>query len=376
LVINNALLKEMAASCGIGQLGVVSAAPLLYTHRRLQRRLDENRSTPFEENNPAKRLSPATLPGNYRSIITVAIPYAAPEKPMPFKPDQPRGKVARCARGIDYHRLVEEKSFQLAKLIANKSTAEISYRVLCDRSPLLERELAFKAKLGLIGENCTLINPRYGSYVTLGTILVDREIEPEHPAPLKKHCLRCGACRRACPTGAITEPYILNPHLCLSYLTQASGIFPRELRAKLGQKVYGCDCCQEACPLNNKVESSPYRELAFSFFPAEPLLHAMLTMTQKEFKMTIELTSAGWRGKTTLQRNAVIAAGNSGNKTMVPLLTRLLQNDTRPVIRLHTAWALGKLGGAKARFALGKARQNDPEDSVKKEAHKSLLEQE
>jgi len=372
---NLELIRDLASELKIDQVGVISSDPLYYMLPRLHRRIDEKRITPFEETKPAGRISPDLLLNNCQSIIVLALPYTAASQGIPETADAPRGIVARCARSIDYHILLECKASELAQNLKTYSPEAFNYKVLCDRSPLLERELAFRSGLGLIGENCTLINHRYGSYVTLGTILVDKKIEPPGQFPLKKHCLRCGKCRKACPTGAISEPYILNPHLCLSYLTQAPGVFPRELRPRLGGRIYGCDSCQDACPLNKNTASSPHPEVAFSFFPAEPLLIPVINMTQKEFKLTIEKTSAGWRGKTTIQRNAVIALGNNGDKTAVKELAKLLENDPRAVIRLHAAWALGRLSGKKARRALDKSRLNDPETMVKNEAELALDEQ-
>jgi len=366
-------LQSLGVSAGVDQIGVVSAKPLYYMKERLQRRIEEGRITPFEEQNPDLRLSPGHLLEYSQSIITLAIPYAMPACNHYLPVKEPRGKVARCAMGIDYHHAVEEKAKKLVRLIKSETGKNFNYRVLSDRSPLLERELAFNSGLGRIGENCTLINPKYGSYIALGTILTDLFIEPDQP--VEGSCNYCGQCRKSCPTGALIEPFIINPYLCLSYLTQATGIFPRKIRPLLGSRIYGCDQCQEACPLNDDVEKAPFPELAFPFFPAEPFLIPLLKMTQKEFKLTIGLTSAGWRGKTTLQRNAVIALGNSRDKQAVEPLIDILKNDPRSVIRLHAAWALGQIGGHKALYALEKCYQNDPEEEIRNEARQSRSEQ-
>ena len=266
--------------------------------------------------------------------------------------------------------IVEKKAAKLVEKIEAITKKSIRQKILTDRSPLLERELARHSGLGLIGENCTLINPLYGSYVALGTILLDLAIEPDQPN--EEICLKCGRCREACPTGALTEPYIIDPYRCLSYLSQASGLFPANLRTHLGNKLYGCDICQEVCPLNQEVAASPLAEFGAVHFPAEPDLPALLTMTRKEFDTTIRLTAAGWRGKTTLQRNAVIALGNCKNQDVVKPLARILENDARPLIRLHAAWALGQLGGQPAEFALGKSAERDPKEAVRLEALAAL----
>jgi len=370
VTINTGKIKEIALDAGADQVGIVSAEPLHYMKERLEKRKNENRVTPFEESNPALRLSPHHLLKGSRSIITIAVPYAAPVHPGPHITEEPAGLVARCARGLDYHDLAEELCRRIIEKLQTELSRAFEYRIFCDRSPLLERELVRKSGLGLIGENCTLINPEYGSYTALGTILLDLDLEPDQPE--NSLCRQCGRCRQACPTGALVEPYVINPYLCLSYLTQASGVFPRSLRPRLGRQIYGCDICQDSCPHNSGVRSSAIPEAAFAFFPAEPLLLPLLRITQKEYRTTINLTSAGWRGKTTLQRNAIIALGNIEDPAATHPLSVLLENDSRTVIRAHAAWALGRIATKKALFALEKSHQKDPEVNVREEAGLAL----
>ena len=370
MLIDKQLLNKVSKPLGLDQVGVATAEPLESMREPLVRRIREGRLTPFEEKNPALRLTPEHLLTGCRSIITLAVPYDSPATAALFDHEGPQGLVSRCARGQDYHRVVEERATRLVKKIEEKTKIPLRNKILTDRSPLLERELARRSGLGLIGENCTLINPLYGSYVALGTILLDIAIEPD--LPNEETCLKCGRCREACPTGALTAPYIIDPHRCLSYLSQSSGVFPADLRASLGSRLYGCDSCQEACPLNQDVAASPLAEFSTVLFPAEPHLISLLKMTRKEFDTTIRLTAAGWRGKTTLQRNAVIALGNSKDRDAVKALARILENDVRPLIRLHAAWALGQLGGRQANFALGKSAERDPEETVRQQALTAL----
>ncbi len=372
IFISEQKLSELACKAGITEIGATPAEPLTYMRERLELRISENRLTPFEEHNPALRISPAALLDGCRSIITIAIPYNGPEMPVAESEDLPRGLVARCARSADYHLLVELKAGLLVQALKQDYGATFKHRILADRSPLLERELAHNSGLGLIGENCTLINRRYGSYTALGTILLDTEVEATGQNAEPATCQSCGKCLEACPTGALTAPFIINPQRCLSYLSQASGVYPRKLRAAAGNRLYGCDLCQEVCPHIEGVEPSPLPEAAFKLFPAEPLLIPLLSMTQREYDLTIGLTSAGWRGKTTLQRNAIVALGNSKSEAAVKPLSRLLENDSRAVIRIHTAWALGRISSPKARFALEKSLKYDQNPEVNKEARQSL----
>lgn len=363
-------IKKISAALDIDQIGVTSAEPLAEMRKILDRRISEKRLTSFEEKNPELRLTPSHLLKGCRSIITLAVPYLPAPKPAFEKVAEPRGLVARCARGRDYHRVAEQKAAGLVKKIAQKSTGTFQYRILADRSPLVEREIARRSGVGLIGENCCLINPVYGSYVALCTILLDARLKADQP--VEKVCLQCGRCREACPTGALPEPYTIDPSRCLSYLTQASGVFPRALRSLLGGRLYGCDCCQEVCPLNSDIFCSPLPEMIYEFFPAQPLLLPLLSITRREFDLTIGLSAAGWRGKTTLQRNAVLALGNSGDPAVLLPLTRLLENDRRPLIRSHAAWAVSRFKSREALKALEKSAVRDPASEVRAEARQAL----
>ncbi|NLZ32478.1 MAG: tRNA epoxyqueuosine(34) reductase QueG [Firmicutes bacterium] len=366
-------LAEMAAEAGLEMAGVAPAAAPPRLRALLQRRLDEGRVTPFEEGDPARRVDAAGLLPGCRSIIVVAmaLPCTGEESPAPAA--GPRGLVARCARGPDYHLLLASRAKRLLAMIAEKLPAAPAARILVDRSPLVERELARLAGLGWIGENCTLITPSAGSYAALGTILLDRALEES--APLPQGCLACGRCREACPTGALREPYILDPYRCLSYITQAPGIVPAEMRPLMGARLYGCDLCQEVCPHNAALPAeggTKEQPAPFSFFPAQPLLEPILQMTRKEFDCTVGLTAAGWRGKSILQRNAVIALGNSGDSDAVPALAHVLKRDSRPLLRLHAAWALGRIGGSRARRSLELQLQRETEPAVIAELRQAL----
>ncbi len=365
------IIKMLGRQIQIDQLGVTSADLPEQMRDILEKRIHEGRVTPFEERNPALRLSTFHLLPECRSIISIALPYSNPAvKPAVNVTPGPKGLVSRCARGRDYHLVIEDKAEQLASKIREFTGSPFRYRVLADRSPLVEREIARHCSLGLIGENCTLINPVYGSYVAICTILTDLEIEWSRPVDEK--CRQCGKCREFCPTGALIEPYILDPFRCLSYLSQATGIFPREWRSLLGARIYGCDLCQEVCPHNENALPSPLPAFNFEFFPAEPQLLPLLNLTRREFDTTINLTAAGWRGKTTLQRNVVIALGNSKDPSAIKPLARLLENDSRPLIRLHAAWALSRFEGKEARTALEKSNKRDPDESVRMESLQTL----
>lgn len=364
-------LQEIAADLGLSQVGVTGPERVAGLTDLLEKRRAEARISPFEEKAPFKRIYPgATLEG-CRSIIALAVPF----RPKPHRVPSPaitapKGLVAACARGPDYHLLGKGKAQALISAIAKQTGSSNRFLIHCDRGPLVERALAVRAGLGIYGNNCTLINPEYGSYTALALILTEVDIEPGRPA--EGRCSDCGKCLQLCPTGALLQPGVLDYRRCLSYLTQASGEFPLQFRSLLGRRIYGCDSCQDCCPHNEAAAYAPFPEAAAELFPGEPDLSALLQMTRKEFDLTIGLTAAGWRGKTTLQRNAVIAAGNTKDPAMVRLLLSLLENDSRPVIRGHAAWALGQIGGKITVRGLQKALTRDPEETVRAEAGRAL----
>lgn len=364
-------VKDLAASIGISPVGVAGLQPWPGLRARLEKRQTEGRISPFEEQNLSRRLRPQLLLPDCRSIIVLGMPYPA-TRATPDPAEGPRGEISRCAQGLDYHLLLNKKAEDLAELISRDSSAPVNYRILSDRSPLVERDLACRAGLGWIGQNCALVSPNYGSYMALGTILISLALEPDKAIP--SECLLCGRCRQACPTGALIEPHILDPQRCLSYRTQASGVVETAVRPLFGSRLYGCDLCQEVCPCNYtavRQEANPGNEYD-AFFPARPLLLPLLEMTQKQFAASFGCTAAGWRGKTTIQRNVVIALGNSGDAKSVPALARILKSDPRPLLRLHAAWALGRIGNPRARYYLEASLRHETDPLVREESRQAL----
>ncbi len=367
MTLSKEVIAEMAAGCGLDLIGATETGTPSQLRQRLEQRHRESRTTAFEEIDIDRRIDPKKIWPDTRSILVIGTSYLLPAEKQVAPPPEPLGKVARCAQGLDYHRILKIKAEQLVSKLRKMLPVPLNYQILVDRNPLVERELATQAGLGLIGENCHLISPSKGSYMALGTILVDRRLEPSLP-PDSTDCRKCGRCREACPTGALIAPYIIDPARCLSYISQLPGVIPEPFRPLMGNLLYGCDRCQEVCPYNQGAMAAVPAEESFPFFPAEPRLIPLLSMTRREFSTTIALSAAGWRGKTTLQRNAVIALGNSKHPGAVESLVRVLVQDPRPVIRLHAAWSLGSIGGARARYYLEKCRYLDPQRSVREEA--------
>jgi epoxyqueuosine reductase len=265
---------------------------------------------------------------------------------MSYGGREPAGPVARYARGGDYHDLMVERLRALQRWLGETLSREVRGRAYVDTGPVLERDLARRAGLGWFGKNANLINPEIGSFFFIGALLVELELEPDAPFEAD----RCGSCRRcldACPTDAFVAPRTLDATRCVSYLTiELKGAISEALRAGVGDRIYGCDVCQDVCPYNHKFA----RELSEpSFAPravvvgrdARTLARELLEMSQEEFSGAFKgspMKRAKLRG---LKRNAAVVLGNVGTADDVDVLTRALDDD--PQVREHAAWALARL---------------------------------
>jgi epoxyqueuosine reductase len=317
-----------------------------------------------------RRLDPsAALPGA-RSIIAVAINYYNADL-GPLN-DAARFEIARYARGTDYHTVFEEKLQQLAESLRELCGDGTRTRSYVDYGPVLERDHAQRAGLGWIGKNTVLINPTIGSYLLLGEILTDAELEPDEPF-LPDHCGTCERCIEACLTGAIVAPRELDARLCISYLTiELRGPIPRELRPLIGNRIFGCDICQEVCPWNREAPAT--REPRFQ--PRDDLtgpdLIRLGSLSEAEFGDRYSDTALERARRRSFLRNVAVALGNWGDPAAVPALVRSL-NDDEPLVRGHAAWALGRVATPEACSALRERLQIEDDDGVGEEIQLALL---
>lgn len=293
----------------------------------------------FEEENIDKRLYPLKVFDRAKTIISIAMSYN-------YKWDKPsikslHGEITKSAWGRDYHKVLYEKMEELMENI-QKEIMPMEYKAFVDTGPLSDRAIAHRAGLGRYGKNGFVINPEYGSWVFLGNILVDKEIVEDKPLE-GDICDSCELCIKACPTGAIEEPYLFNAQKCISFLTQKKELLSYNERRTIGKNIYGCDICQRVCPENKNVKYTENKKFKPEPHLAFPKLEDILTMTNKEFQEKFKPTAAGWRGKKILQRNAIIALGNSKDDKAIPILEECLK-DIRWEIRYYTVGALSEFG--------------------------------
>ena len=342
-----ASVVQCARELGFDQVRIASAEPLTDHGQIAKDRVRQGYmdGMPWFTQERVERASdPQALLSGARSIIAVALSYLPPEYEAPPN-DTLTGKVARYARWTDYHKVMKDKLHNLASALPHRVGRPVRTRVFVDDSPLLERAVAQRAGLGWFGKNTNILTSTHGSWVFIGALITDLELEPDEP--LKKSCGDCVRCIPACPTGAIVAPYVIDAPRCISYLTiECRGPIPRHLRPLVGDWVFGCDICQEVCPVNQDVPGASMPDLKRTGFSALELV-PLLTMTRDEFAARFRNTPIKRAKRVGLQRNACVALGNIGDQRAVPALGEALL-EGEPLVRGHAAWALGRLAGPEA----------------------------
>jgi epoxyqueuosine reductase len=318
-------------------------AGMSYLERRVEHRLDPERLVP-----------------GARSVLCVALRYLVPRDETLDGDLWPR--VARYARGDDYHDLMGGRLEALCKRIEERFPDTVT-RSYVDTGPVLEREWAARAGLGAIGKNTNLLHPTDGSYFLLGEILLGLDLEPD--VPLADLCGSCRACLDACPTGALVAPYVLDSRLCISYWTiEHRGPIPREMRPLLDDWVFGCDVCQEMCPWNAEPAAASDPALALPQARRAMTLVDLLKLRREEYEEHFRRSPMKRAKRSGLRRNAAIALGNRRRSVDVPVLEQALLDAEDIEVRRHAAWALGRIGGEAARRALEGAMLREKEPAV------------
>ncbi|WP_419871298.1 tRNA epoxyqueuosine(34) reductase QueG [Candidatus Pristimantibacillus sp. PTI5] len=365
-------MKEAAQSLGIDKIGIASADPFVSLKQILLNHRELGRESGFEEPDIEKRTNPSLLFDNPQSIIAIAVAYPAKLKDPPkSEPGARRGIMSRSAWGDDYHKVLRDR---LAKLEAwlRERVPELRAESMVDTGALSDRAVAERAGIGWSAKNCSIISPELGSWIYLGEMITNLPFAPDEP--VTESCGSCTKCIDACPTDALVGPGQLNSSRCISFVTQTKGMLSDEFMRKIGNRLYGCDTCQTVCPVNRGKNWTHHQELQPDMELVKPLLVPLLTVGNKEFQARYGRTSSAWRGKKPIQRNAVIALGNFKEASAVPDLIRVLEQDTRPVLRGTAAWSLARIGGEQARSALLAAADKESDEEAR-QAIANALEQ-
>ena len=326
-------LSRLAADVGLDVVGAARAEPYGATERHIRERRERGlfADMRFTMARPEVSCHPERLLDGARTVVSAALCYYAPGRAP--RPDE--GRLPRYAWRDEYAEL-RRRLETLGEHMGG------SYRVLVDSNDHVDREAAVRSGVAFYGKNTLAITRRFGSWVVLGTLVTDVEIEPT-PA-LELDCGSCRLCIDACPTGALDEPGVLDSTKCLSYWTQAAAPIPEEYREELGDSVYGCDICQEVCPWNRGIEK---RRAGLPRAPdATPVvsLREWLELDGPALVAELERLYVPRNDARWLRRNALVAAGNVGTAALAPLVERLASGDD-PVLRDTADWALDRLSG-------------------------------
>ena len=369
----NKLKKELIAyskEIGIQKVGFTTADPFTELKNRLIRQQELGYQSGFEESDIEKRVCPSLLLEGPRSIISIALAYPSKMKErVESRKGERRGIFSRASWGLDYHKILRDKLKKLEEFIITK-VPDARLKSMVDTGELSDRAVAERAGIGWSGKNCAIITPEYGSYVYIGEMITSIPFEPD--TPIEDQCGSCTKCLEACPTGALVQGGQINAQHCISFLTQTKGLIPDEFREKIGNRIYGCDSCQTACPHNKGRNFHFHEEMEPDPDVAKPLLKPILKLSNREFKNMFGDAAGSWRGKKPIQRNAIIALAHFKDESAVSDLIEVLENEASPVARGTAAWALGKIGGNHAFSALLQAKEDEMDPEVHEEIDKAL----
>ncbi|MEE8441843.1 MAG: tRNA epoxyqueuosine(34) reductase QueG [Spirochaetia bacterium] len=304
-----------------------------------------NGSMEYLSRHAGLKYHPARVLPGCRSVIVVGMNYYQPMGPAAKA--APTGRVARYAWGRDYHNALGKRLKRVVRRLRERHSRE-DFRSFVDSSPLSERFFAERAGIGFTAKNTLTISSCYGSWFFLGEIVTTIEYPPT-PAPPGVHsgcphgCFQCG---NACPTGALFAPHRINATRCISYLTiEHRGSIPEEIRLLMGDWIFGCDLCQETCPLNNRARTTELTDFRAHRAGERIELSEILAIRDDEaYRARFAGTPLLRPGRAAMIRNATIAAANTGSIDLLPRL-RMLAHDGNTVIREHAGWAAELLAG-------------------------------
>ena len=329
---------QLSQEIGISKIGFTTADDFAYLEKSLRAGVEEGRTTGFEHKNIEERLDPKLSLASARTIISIAVAYPRRLPQQPQKTAFRRGKITPNSWGLDYHYILQDKLERLARGI-EELTADVEYKGMVDTGALVDTAVARRAGIGFIGKNGLVISKEFGSYMFLGELITNLELEPDQPVDYD--CGDCNRCVEACPTSCLLGDSTMDARRCLSFQTQDKGMMDLEFRKKIKTVIYGCDICQICCPYNKGIDSPPLVDIDPDL--AQPELIPFLDLSNGQFKEKFGLIAASWRGKNILQRNAIMALANAHDRSAIPKLLEIIDKGQNPIHAATAIWALGEL---------------------------------
>ena len=383
-MLNTLTIKEYAYSLGFDIARITSADDFPEAERIIKERIAQGLMDGlpwFTAERADVSCHPDALLPEARSIISLAMTYLVPDAPIEDNAeDTLRGRISRYAWGDDYHDIIKPKLQQFTEWLREYARDEIGdaveTRLFVDTGRMVDRAVAQRAGLGWYGKNTNILTKGWGSWVFLAEIVTNLPLEED--APLKANCGTCEICLHACPTKALPNAYELDTPRCISFLTiELRGSIPLELRPLMGNLIFGCDICQEVCPVNKVAEKRLGVPIGTQFqhhvvfqprktVGGNPELIPLLALTEEQFRERFRRSPIKRTKRRGLLRNVCVALGNSGDVRAVPALINALHDD-EALIRSHAAWALGQIGGEEALDALHAVVESEEEHEVRKE---------
>jgi epoxyqueuosine reductase len=352
-------LADAAHAHGFDAVGVTRPDSIPRALTRLRRFLAEGAHGDMDwmEATAGRRGDPRALWPEVRSVIMLGVNYGPDADPLAILKQRDRGAVSVYAQGSDYHEIIKPRLKALARWLIALAGGDV--KVFVDTAAVMEKPLAGQAGLGWQGKHTNLVSREYGSWLFLGAIFTTLDLPPDSPEP--DHCGSCRACLDACPTAAFPAPYRLDARRCISYLTiEHKGPIPRELRPRMGNRIYGCDDCLAVCPWNKYAQAGREAKLAARDTLRAPRLAELARLDDTAFRALFTKSPVKRTGRDRFIRNVLVAIGNSGDKALSGEAERLL-DDASPLVRGAAVWALARLDPARlASNSTAREREDDP----------------
>jgi len=355
----------MARAQGFDVLGITRPDAIPEAKKYFERFIAEGQHGNMDwlASTAARRADPQVLWPDARSVIMLGLNYGPDDDPLKILQHRDRGAISVYAQGDDYHDLIKSRLKAIARWLVANAGGDV--KVFVDTAAVMEKPLAAAAGLGWQGKHTNLVSRQHGSWLFLGAIFTTLELGAD--APEIDHCGTCRACLDICPTSAFAAPYRLDARRCISYLTiEHQGPIPREFRAAMGNRIYGCDDCLAVCPWNKFAQAGREAKLSAREALRAPSLAGLSRLDDAAFRALFFKSPVKRIGRARFVRNVLIAIGNSGDAALSTEAERLL-DDASPLVRGAAVWALGKLDPARLTTVAREHRARETDVFVQEE---------